>query len=77
MKVYVYVNCIRFGSIAEDKSWIYCHENVACSYAPHEAQAGRRLEDFLKFGFKSHGQEGVLSWFLLILKHYHATLCSL
>lgn len=39
----------RFGSIAEDERWIYCHENVACSYARHEAQAGKRLEDFFKF----------------------------
>lgn len=49
MKVYVYVNCIRCGSIAEDERWIYCHENVACSYPRHDAQAGRRLEEVFKF----------------------------
>lgn len=48
MKVYVYINCIRFGSKAEDERWIYCLENVACGYARHEAQAGSRLEEIFK-----------------------------
>lgn len=74
MKVYVYINCIRFGSIAEDERWIYCLENVACSYARHEAQAGSRLEEIFKSWFKNHRQEDVLNWFLIILRldHYNA-----
>lgn len=48
MKVCVYINYIRFGSIAEDERWIYCLENVACGYARHEAQAGSKLVEIFK-----------------------------